>query len=71
MTFTKDDVKRTVWTFVQAGIGAALVVLAAQNQMPQDWTGAKQLGYAAGVAFLAAGVAAVKNLLTPTGSRLK
>lgn len=71
MTFTRDDVKRVIWTFVQAGIGAAVVVLSAQSQLPKDWDGAKQVGYAVVVAFVAAGLSALKNLLTPSGSTLK
>lgn len=71
MTFTRDDLKRVVWTFVQAGLAAALVVLSAQGSIPKDWDTARQVGYAVAVAAIAAGVSAVKNLLTPTGSALK
>lgn len=71
MTFTRDDVKRVIWTFVQAGLAAAVVFMAAQNQLPNTWDGAKQFGYGLALAFIAGVISAVKNLLTPTGSALK
>jgi hypothetical protein len=71
MTFTRDDFKRVVWTFIQAGLGAAAVALAAQSQLPQSVSDAKQVAYVVGAAFVAAGFSAIKNLLTPTGSALK
>jgi hypothetical protein len=71
MTFTKDDLKRTLWTFVQAGLAAAVVVLSAQSQIPSTWDGLKQTSYAAGVAFIAAAIAAAKNLLLSDTNRLK
>ena len=71
MGFTVDDWKRVLWTFIQAGIAAGLVVLSAQGSVPDSWTGARELGYAVGVAFIAAGISAVKNFFLPATSRVK
>ena len=71
ISFTKDDLKRVVWTFVQAFLGAVAVALAAQTQLPNSWSGAKQVALAVAVAGVAAGVSAVKNLVLADGSTLK
>lgn len=71
MTFTKDDVKRVVWTFVQAGLAAAVVLLSQQDKIPASWDEARQIGTAVAVAFIAAGVSALKNLFLPDSSALK
>jgi hypothetical protein len=65
MTFTVDDVKRVLWTFVMA---AGAVAIASATDIlgghPVAWRTVL-------VAAFAAGLSAVKNLLTPTGSVLK
>ena len=71
MTFTKDDLKRVVWTFLQAGLAAAVVVLSAQSSVPKDWDTAKQTSLAVALAAVAAGISAIKNLLLNDSSSLK
>jgi hypothetical protein len=69
--FTANDLKRTVWTVIQAGIAAVIVFASAQSQFPDTWSGAKEVAWGAGVAFLAGAFAFVKNLLLSDTSRLK
>lgn len=65
MDFTVDDVKRVLWTFV---FTAGSIALAAAL----DWVGGNPVAWrTVVVAAVAAGMSAVKNLLTPTGSVLK
>lgn len=71
MTFTRDDLKRVLWTFVQAAIGAIVVGLTVQDDLPQSFDEAKQVAVALGVAALAAGVSAIKNLFLADNSALK
>lgn len=71
LSFTKDDLKRVVWTFLQAFVGALLVAVGAQSTIPQSWSEAKQVAIAAVLAAVAAGVSAVKNLVLADGSPLK
>ena len=65
-SFTKKDVVRVAWTFAQAGLA---VVLAGALSWIRDGTAFDV--EAIGVAALAAGLAAVKNLFTKDGSMLK
>jgi hypothetical protein len=69
-SFTLDDLKRVLWTAVQAFLAAVLVlapgVLAAPNL-----EAAKTLAIAALVAGVAAAISALKNLLLSDGSSLK
>lgn len=71
ISFTKDDLKRVVWTFVQAFLGALVVGVAGWASVPSSWDAAKAAGLALAVAALAAGISAVKNLLLGDGSTLK
>jgi hypothetical protein len=71
MTFTKDDLKRTLWTVVQAGVAAAVVILSQQSKMPASWDEARQVGIVVAVAFIGGVVAALKNLVLADGSALK
>ena len=65
MNLTKDDVKRVIWTFLQA---AGAVAIAAAL----DWTGGQVVAWRTVViAALAAGLSAIKNLLTDPGDTLK
>ena len=70
MGFTKDDVKRVLWTAIQAFIGAVLVLAPGILQAPNLQT-AKTLGVAALVAGIAAALSALKNFFVPTGSAIK
>ncbi len=70
MSFTKDDLKRVLWTAVQAFLGALLVLAPGILQAP-DLKTAKALGVAALVAGVAAAFSAVKNLLLPDSSPIK
>lgn len=71
MTFTKDDLKRVIWTVIQAGLGAAVVVISAQGSIPKDWDTAQQVGYAAIIAFVAGAISALKNALLNDSSSIK
>lgn len=71
MTFTRDDLKRVLWTVLQAGAAAVAILLAKQSDLPSDWNGWKQLGIALGFAFVAGVFSAIKNLATPTSSGWK
>lgn len=71
MTFTQDDIKRVIWTFIQAFLGGLIAGLAALGGIPTTWDAAKAAGLGLVVGALAAGISAIKNLFTPTGSTLK
>lgn len=64
MTFTKDDVKRVLWTFVFAAVSVAIASASDLLSDPSAWKTVI-------VAALAAGLSAVKNLVTPTDSSWK
>jgi hypothetical protein len=65
VTFTKDDLKRVVWTFIQAVLGyAAVVQFTSVGGAPFDWK-------AFAVGAFAAGAAAVKNLVLADGTWAK
>ncbi|MGH2374568.1 MAG: hypothetical protein ACRDIC_14025 [bacterium] len=65
MGLTEADIRRVLWTFVQAGV--AYAALAWSNAIP----GAPLSWKALLVGGVAAGVSAVKNLLLPDTSTLK
>ena len=71
LSFTKDDAKRVLHTFIQAALGALAVGVAAQSSIPKSVSDAKQIGFALAVAAVAAGISAVKNALLADGSALK
>lgn len=65
MSFTVDDVKRVLWTFVMA---AGAVAIASAT----DWIGGNPVAWRTVViAALAAGLSAVKNLVAAEGSAWK
>jgi hypothetical protein len=66
----ESDVKRVVWTAIQAFIGAVLVLAPGILQAP-NLESAKTLGVAALVAGAAAALSALKNLLLGEDSTLK
>lgn len=66
----ESDVKRVVWTAVQAFLAAVLVLAPGLLNAPNLET-AKSLGIAAVVAGVAAALSAVKNLFLSDGSTLK
>lgn len=73
MNFTKDDVKRVVWTFVQAFV---IVFAAGIGDLVNAFkSGGLDAAQAAIVALIcaagAAGISALKNLLLADGSALK
>lgn len=70
MGFTKDDLKRVLWTAIQAFIGAVLVLAPGVLSAP-DLKTAKALGVAALVAGLAAAISALKNFFLPDTSPIK
>jgi hypothetical protein len=69
--FTKDDLKRVAWTFVQAALGALVVGLSAQSKIPNNLDDGKQVALGLAFAAVAAGISAVKNGLLADGSTLK
>lgn len=66
----ESDIKRVIWTAVQAFIGAVLVLAPGILQAP-NWETAKTLAVAALVAGVAAALSALKNLLLSDDSTLK
>jgi predicted transporter len=70
MGLNESDIKRVLWTAIQAFLGALLVLAPGVLQAP-NWETAKTLGVAALVAGVAAALSALKNLLLDDGSTLK
>jgi hypothetical protein len=70
LSFTLDDLKRALWTAVQAGV-LAFLVLAPGILMAPNLAEAKALGIAALIAAGAAAFSALKNLILSDGSALK
>jgi hypothetical protein len=70
MSFTKDDLKRVLWTLVQAFLGTFLVLAPGALNAP-NLGEAKAALIAAVVAGLAAVASAVKNLVLPDDSAAK
>ena len=70
MGLNEIDVRRIIWTFVQAFLGTLIVLAPGILQAPNIET-AKTLGISALVGAFAAAISAVKNLLLPDGSSLK
>jgi hypothetical protein len=70
MGLNESDIKRVLWTLVQAFLGAVLILAPGILQAP-NWETAKALGVAALVAGVAAALSAVKNLVLDDGSTLK
>jgi hypothetical protein len=66
----ESDIKRVLWTGLQAFIGAVLVLAPGIFQAPNMGT-AKSLGIAALVAGVAAALSALKNLALSDDSTLK
>jgi hypothetical protein len=66
----KDTIKRVAWTFVQAFVGAFLILAPGFFKAP-NLGEARALIVAALVASLAAGVSAVKNLLAKPESAVR
>ena len=60
MGLNESDIRRILWTFVQAFLGALLVGVAGWAAIPSGWD-----------AWKAAGVSAVKNLFLTDTSSLK
>ncbi len=71
--FTKDDLKRVAWTFVQAFLAVFVAGLAdAFGAFSQDGLSAGKAALVAlGVGAVAAGISAVKNLVLADASTLK
>lgn len=70
MGLNESDIKRVIWTAVQAFLGAILVLAPGILNAP-NLEAAKTLGVAALVAGLAAALSALKNLVLPDTSTLK
>ena len=70
MGFNESDIRRVVWTAVQAFLGAVLVLAPGILQAP-NWDTAKSLAVAALVAGVAAALSALKNLVLGDESSLK
>jgi len=70
LSFTFDDLKRVLWTAVQAGV-LAFLVLAPGILMAPNLDEAKALAIAALIAAGAAAFSAVKNLILADGATLK
>jgi len=70
MGLNESDIKRVIWTAVQAFLGAVLVLAPGVLQAP-NWETAKTLGVAALVAGVAAALSALKNLILADTSSLK
>lgn len=71
MGLNETDIRRIVWTFVQAFVAALAAGVAGWAAFPSDWNGLKAAGAALVVSALAAALSAVKNLVLPDGSTLK
>jgi hypothetical protein len=67
---TKDDLKRVAWTFIQATLAFGLLAWADAIRQGQDWSNGEFASAILGGA-IAAGISAVKNALTSSGSALK
>ena len=70
MGLNESDIKRVIWTAIEAFVGAVLILAPGILQAP-NLEGAKTLGIAALVAGVAAALSALKNLLLNDGSTLK
>ena len=70
MTFTRDDIKRVLWTGIMAFVSAVLVLAPGIFQAP-NWETAKTLAVAALVAGIAAALSAIKNAVLADGSTFK
>ena len=70
MTFTKDDLKRALWTAVQAGL-ATFFALAGGWFAAPSLSNAKALAIAVVVAAVSAGFSALKNLVLADGTWAK
>jgi hypothetical protein len=71
MTFTKDDLHRVIWTFIQAFLGGLLAGIAALGGIPSTWDAAKAAGLGLVVGAIAAGISAIKNLFLVDGTWAK
>lgn len=71
MTFTNTDLRRVLWTFVQAFLGGLIAGLASWATLPQGWDAAKSAVLGLVVGGIAAGISAVKNLLLADDSSIK
>lgn len=65
-----DTAKRVAWTFVQAFLGA-LLVLAPGVFLAPNLKEARAVGIAALIAAVAAGWSAVKNVIVPPSSAVR
>ena len=70
MGLNESDIKRVIWTAVEAFLGAVIILAPGILQAP-NIEGAKTLAIAALVAGAAAALSALKNLLLNDGSTLK
>jgi len=70
LSFSFDDLKRTLWTAVQAFLGA-FVVLAPGIWAAPNFTAAKAAAVAAITAGVAAFISALKNAILADGAGLK
>ena len=70
MGLNESDIKRVLWTMVQAFLGTLLVLAPGILQAP-NLEAAKSLAVAALVAGVAAVLSALKNLLLDDSSTLK
>jgi hypothetical protein len=65
MGLNEADIRRVVWTFVQAALAVALTAAL-------EWTQGQPLSWKPVlIGAVAAGISAVKNFLVPDGSTLK
>jgi hypothetical protein len=70
LTFTKEDLKRVVWTALQTGLATFLILAPGFWKAPNLAT-AKTLAVDVDFAALAAGFSAMKNLLLADSNTLK
>jgi hypothetical protein len=70
MGLNETDIRRILWTFVQAFLASFLVTVAGVASSP-SFSAAKAVVISAVVGAFAAGVSAVKNLFLNDGSTLK
>ena len=70
MGLNESDIKRVIWTAVQAFVAAVIVLAPGILQAP-NLEAAKSLGVAALVAGVAASASALKNLVLGDESTLK
>ena len=70
MGINENDIRRVIWTFVQAFVASFVVIASGWSALP-NYDSAKAAVISAGLAGIAAAISLVKNLVLGDGSTLK